>query len=48
VACYVVDAPLAWQPELDWEHDDYRWCSKLEAVELLHWPEPTRVLEEIA
>jgi 8-oxo-dGTP pyrophosphatase MutT (NUDIX family) len=48
VACYVVEAPLGWEPDLDWEHDDYRWCSKLEAVELLHWPEPTRVLEEIA
>ena len=48
VACYLVDAPRGWEPELDWEHDDYRWCSRLEAAELLHWPEPTRVLEEIA
>jgi 8-oxo-dGTP pyrophosphatase MutT (NUDIX family) len=48
VACYLVDAPPGWEPELDWEHDEYRWCSKEEAVELLHWPEPSRVLEGIA
>jgi 8-oxo-dGTP pyrophosphatase MutT (NUDIX family) len=47
VACYLVDAPRGWEPELDWEHDDYRWCSKQEAAALLHWPDPTRVLEEI-
>ena len=47
VACYLVDAPAGWEPQLDWEHDDYRWCSKVEAVELLHWPEPSRLLEEI-
>ena len=47
VACYLAEAPLGWEPDLDWEHDDYRWCSKLEAVALLHWPEPSRVLDEI-
>ena len=47
VASFLVDAPPGWEPELDWEHDDYRWCSKGEAVELLYWPEPSRLLEEI-
>jgi len=30
---------------LDWEHDDYRWCSRAEAVELLYWPEPRNIVE---
>jgi 8-oxo-dGTP pyrophosphatase MutT (NUDIX family) len=47
VACYLADAPPGWEPELDWEHDDYRWCSKAAAVQLLYWPEPSRLLEEI-
>ena len=47
VACYVVDAPPGWEPTLDWEHDEYRWCSRRDAAALLHWPEPRRVLEEI-
>ena len=48
VACFVADAPALWEPVLDWEHDAYRWCTTAEAVELLHWPEPRNVLEEIA
>jgi 8-oxo-dGTP pyrophosphatase MutT (NUDIX family) len=48
VACFLVEAPSAWEPELDWEHDTYRWCSLAEALELLRWPEPRRVLEAIA
>jgi 8-oxo-dGTP pyrophosphatase MutT (NUDIX family) len=48
VACFLVEAPSGWEPELDWEHDTYRWCSLAEALELLRWPEPRRVLEAIA
>ena len=48
VACFHVEAPNGWEPTLDWEHDDYRWCSPRDAVELLRWPEPKRILEEIA
>ena len=48
VRCFLVDAPAGWEPELDWEHDDYRWCSAQEAVELLYWPEPAQVLREVA
>jgi dATP pyrophosphohydrolase len=47
VECFLVDAPAAWEPELDWEHDDYRWCSKEEATELLYWPEPRDVLRTL-
>jgi dATP pyrophosphohydrolase len=48
VACFLVDAPAGWEPELDWEHDEYRWCTTAQAVELLYWPEPRSVLAEIA
>jgi 8-oxo-dGTP pyrophosphatase MutT (NUDIX family) len=48
VACFVVDAPAGWEPALDWEHDEHRWCALPQALELLRWPEPRRVLEGLA
>jgi 8-oxo-dGTP pyrophosphatase MutT (NUDIX family) len=48
VRSFLVEAPPGWEPELDWEHDDYRWCGADEAVELLYWPEPADVLREVA
>jgi dATP pyrophosphohydrolase len=48
VACFLVEAPAGWEPTLDWEHDDYRWCSSGDAVELLYWPQPRSILEAIA
>lgn len=47
VDCFLVDAPAGWEPELDWEHDEHRWCSQADAVALLYWPEPRRVLAAI-
>ena len=44
VHSFLVDAPQGWEPVLDWEHDEYRWCTPVEAVELLYWPEPKVVL----
>ena len=48
VDCFVVDAPAGWEPRLDWEHDEHRWCAHADAVALLYWPEPRRVLEGLA
>jgi dATP pyrophosphohydrolase len=48
VACFLAEAPAGWEPELDWEHDAYRWCLPGEATELLYWPEPREVLQEVA
>ena len=48
VECFLAEAPGDWEPELDWEHDDYRWCALGEALELLFWPEPRDVLRGIA
>ena len=39
VASYAVEAPTGWEPTLNDEHDEYRWCSLDEALDLLHWPE---------
>ncbi len=48
VECFLAEAAPGWEPALDWEHDAYRWCSPEEGVELLFWPEPREVLEELA
>jgi 8-oxo-dGTP pyrophosphatase MutT (NUDIX family) len=47
VTCYLVDVPAGWEPLLDDEHDDYRWCTQAEAVELLYWPEPKELLRSL-
>jgi len=39
VGSYAAVAPAGWEPTLNHEHDDYRWCSLRDAVELLFWPE---------
>ena len=48
VECFLAEAPDGWEPTLDWEHDEYRWCPADEAVALLHWPEPRELLRGIA
>jgi 8-oxo-dGTP pyrophosphatase MutT (NUDIX family) len=47
VHCFQTEAPEGWEPTLDWEHDEHRWCSLEEANALLHWPEPREVLREL-
>jgi|SRR5690348_10303724 8-oxo-dGTP pyrophosphatase MutT (NUDIX family) len=47
VECFITDAPEAWEPTLDWEHDEYRWLPREEAAELLHWPEPAELLRSL-
>ncbi len=39
------EAPLSWEPVLNAEHDDYRWCTRQQARALLHWPEPYEIVE---
>jgi lipoyl(octanoyl) transferase len=48
VDCFLADAPSGWEPELNEEHDEARWCSPAEAEELLYWPEPREVVREVA
>jgi 8-oxo-dGTP pyrophosphatase MutT (NUDIX family) len=40
VECFSVDVAPDWEPTLNEEHDDYRWCDAAEADALLRWPEP--------
>ena len=47
VGCFLVDVPPAWEPRLNDEHDEYRWCSRDDAVELLYWPEPKELLRPL-
>jgi dATP pyrophosphohydrolase len=47
VECFLVEAPAGWEPRLDWEHDDYRWCGVDEAVALLFFPEPRELLQNV-
>ena len=48
VDCFSAEAPAGWEPKLEDEHDDYRWCSAAEAEGLLFWPEPREVLRGVA
>jgi dihydroneopterin triphosphate diphosphatase len=48
VSCFSVEAPAEWEPALNEEHDDYRWCAVDDAEQLLYWPEPREVLREVA
>lgn len=47
VRTFVAEAPAGWEPTLDHEHDEYRWCGAEEALALLHWPEPRDALREL-
>jgi dATP pyrophosphohydrolase len=47
VTCFRVAAPDDWEPKLDWEHDDHRWCDPSEAVELLRWPATAQALRQL-
>jgi 8-oxo-dGTP pyrophosphatase MutT (NUDIX family) len=47
VTCFRATAPDDWEPTLDWEHDDYRWCSPRGAFETLRWPETAGALREL-
>jgi 8-oxo-dGTP pyrophosphatase MutT (NUDIX family) len=34
------ESPAGWEPSLDDEHVEHRWCDVDDAVALLRWPEP--------
>jgi dihydroneopterin triphosphate diphosphatase len=47
VGAFLVDVAPGWEPELNEEHDEYRWCSRDAAAELLFWPEPAQLLRAL-
>jgi len=48
VDAFLAEAPAGWEPTLNEEHDEYRWCWADEAERLLFWPEPREVVREVA
>jgi 8-oxo-dGTP pyrophosphatase MutT (NUDIX family) len=48
VSAYAARAPRDWEPSLDEEHVDHRWCSVDEAVALLRYPEPQDAVRKAA
>ncbi|HVU76400.1 MAG TPA: NUDIX domain-containing protein [Gaiellaceae bacterium] len=47
VHSYLVDAPDDWEPQLDGEHDEYRWCPPEVAAATLRWPEASAALRDL-
>ena len=47
VDAFLVDVEQGWEPELNDEHDEYRWLQREEAAELLFWPEPAQLLRSL-
>lgn len=47
VHAFLVAVEPGWEPQLDAEHDDYRWCTREEAIALLFWPEPAQLLRSL-
>ena len=45
---YSVEAPAGWEPVLNHEHVEYRWCSADGAVRQLQFPEPSEAVEAVA
>lgn len=48
VTAFATEAPRNWEPALDEEHVNHRWCSAGEAVMLLRYPEPQDAVRETA
>jgi 8-oxo-dGTP pyrophosphatase MutT (NUDIX family) len=42
---FVAVAPAGWEPSLSAEHDERRWCTSREALELLTWAEARDALK---
>ena len=48
VDAFAAQAPAGWEPELEGEHVDHRWCSEQEAARLFAYPEPREALHAAA
>jgi len=48
VDCFLADADGVWEPVLNEEHDDFRWCAAPDAAALLFWPEPRELVLGLA
>ena len=43
-----IEASAAWEPVLDAEHVEYRWCDAADAVARLDYPEPREAVRFVA
>lgn len=48
VTAFAAEAPSSWEPVLDEEHVEHRWCNASEAIALLRYPEPQDAVREAA
>jgi lipoyl(octanoyl) transferase len=48
VHAFATRAPAGWEPMLDEEHDEYRWCSLEDALALVRYEEPREALRRAA
>lgn len=46
VDAFAAEAPAGWEPELEAEHVERRWCTLEEALALLEYPEPRLAVAE--
>ena len=44
---FVAEAPAGWEPVLNEEHVEYRWCSQQEADRLLEYWEPRAAIDVV-
>jgi 8-oxo-dGTP pyrophosphatase MutT (NUDIX family) len=47
VDCFLADAPDDWEPQLDHEHDDYRWEAAPDAPGALFWADTAAALRQL-
>lgn len=47
VTGYIVEASDDFEPTLNFEHDDYRWCSRDEAIALFRWSDVGEALKSL-
>ena len=47
VQAFLVDVDPGWEPTLNGEHDEYRWCTPAAAAALFHWPETKELARAI-
>ncbi|MGH3133723.1 MAG: NUDIX domain-containing protein [Gaiellaceae bacterium] len=48
VHAFAAGVPAGWEPTLNEEHDDYRWCTLDDALRLLVYEEPREVVRRTA
>lgn len=48
VVAFLVDVSPGWEPRLDDEHDDHRWCTVDEARRLMRWADAADSVARLA